>query len=202
MSRTETETVVLAEPHSSIPLRARSPHPHDSPVDVDKAQIELTDFSRQAFQEATDNLKSRSAVQDHTHDPRSSPPSNTEPDPSGDLLSTKAKRLRYRLQFGTLCSALFLAGWNDGTTGPLLPRIQEVYHVRFPTLDSYCHWGHCSKLKFVLGRICGGLFDFRIRCYRKSTLMDDQDRTLLTIQPFHSIVVGCHLSSSRKCLSY
>ncbi|KZT71856.1 MFS general substrate transporter [Daedalea quercina L-15889] len=28
-----------------------------------------------------------------------------------------------------MCLALFLAGWNDGTTGPLLPRIQKVYHV-------------------------------------------------------------------------
>ncbi|KAH9478786.1 hypothetical protein JR316_0009247 [Psilocybe cubensis] len=30
-------------------------------------------------------------------------------------------------QFLSLCLTLFLAGWNDGTTGPLLPRIQEVY---------------------------------------------------------------------------
>ena len=29
----------------------------------------------------------------------------------------------------TLCWSLFLAGWNDGSTGPLLPRIQTVYHV-------------------------------------------------------------------------
>jgi hypothetical protein len=33
------------------------------------------------------------------------------------------------LQYASLCWSLFLAGWNDGTTGPLLPRIQEVYHV-------------------------------------------------------------------------
>uniref|UniRef100_A0A8H7XWM1 Major facilitator superfamily (MFS) profile domain-containing protein n=1 Tax=Psilocybe cubensis TaxID=181762 RepID=A0A8H7XWM1_PSICU len=32
-------------------------------------------------------------------------------------------------QFLSLCLTLFLAGWNDGTTGPLLPRIQEVYKV-------------------------------------------------------------------------
>lgn len=45
-------------------------------------------------------------------------------DPS--LPSTK---LRERIQFFALCYAMFLLGWNDGTTGPLLPRIQEVYHV-------------------------------------------------------------------------
>lgn len=27
------------------------------------------------------------------------------------------------------CWCLFLAGWNDGSTGPLLPAIQEHYHV-------------------------------------------------------------------------
>ena len=43
---------------------------------------------------------------------------------------TNAHRVRARMQFISLCYSLFLAGWNDGTTGPLLPRIQEVYHVR------------------------------------------------------------------------
>lgn len=44
------------------------------------------------------------------------------------------------LQYATLCFTLFLAGWNDGTTGPLLPRMQEHYHVRTHTLlgDSLC----------------------------------------------------------------
>lgn len=34
------------------------------------------------------------------------------------------------LHFATLCWCLFLAGWNDGTIGPLLPRVQGVYDVR------------------------------------------------------------------------
>nr|VWO96590.1 Major facilitator superfamily transporter [Ganoderma boninense] len=42
--------------------------------------------------------------------------------------STPAMRRKARIQFITLCWTLFLAGWNDGTTGPLLPRIQIVYH--------------------------------------------------------------------------
>ena len=42
---------------------------------------------------------------------------------------TKAQRLRARIQFATLCWTLYLAGWNDGSTGPLLPRIQKVYNV-------------------------------------------------------------------------
>ncbi|KIJ59386.1 hypothetical protein HYDPIDRAFT_100851 [Hydnomerulius pinastri MD-312] len=44
---------------------------------------------------------------------------------------TKGQRLRARIQFATLCWTMYLAGWNDGTTGPLLPRIQKVYNVNF-----------------------------------------------------------------------
>lgn len=35
-----------------------------------------------------------------------------------------------RLHFAAICWCFFLQGWNDGTTGPLLPRMQSVYHVR------------------------------------------------------------------------
>jgi hypothetical protein len=43
--------------------------------------------------------------------------------------SSPSHRTRARLQLVSLCWCLFLAGWNDGSTGPLLPRIQLVYHV-------------------------------------------------------------------------
>ncbi|KAF8877278.1 major facilitator superfamily domain-containing protein [Infundibulicybe gibba] len=36
-----------------------------------------------------------------------------------------------RVQFASVCWCIFMAGWNDGSTGPLLPRIQKVYHVGF-----------------------------------------------------------------------
>ena len=42
---------------------------------------------------------------------------------------TRAQRKLARFQYATLLWTLMLAGWNDGTNGPLLPRIQEVYHV-------------------------------------------------------------------------
>lgn len=56
-------------------------------------------------------------------------PSDDVP-PTAVSASTPATRRKARIQFATLCGTLFLAGWNDGTTGPLLPRIQSVYHVR------------------------------------------------------------------------
>lgn len=41
------------------------------------------------------------------------------------VLSWKAKA-----QFASMCFLYFQSGWNDGSTGPLLPRIQAVYDVR------------------------------------------------------------------------
>ena len=47
--------------------------------------------------------------------------------------ATPAMRRRGRIQFATLCWSIFVAGWNDGTLGPLLLRLQAVYHVRTST---------------------------------------------------------------------
>jgi hypothetical protein len=42
---------------------------------------------------------------------------------------TRQQRDTSLIQYVTLLWPMIVAGWNDGTTGPLLPRIQEVYHV-------------------------------------------------------------------------
>jgi len=47
-------------------------------------------------------------------------------------LDSKTSQVLARVQYLSLCFTLFLAGWNDGTIGPLLPRIQEVYNVCTP----------------------------------------------------------------------
>ncbi|KAH9942152.1 MFS general substrate transporter [Epithele typhae] len=39
--------------------------------------------------------------------------------------------LKAHFMYGTLLWTMFLSGWNDGTPGPLIPRIQEVYHIGF-----------------------------------------------------------------------
>ncbi|KAJ7135831.1 major facilitator superfamily domain-containing protein [Mycena epipterygia] len=44
---------------------------------------------------------------------------------------TRRQILLTRGQTITLCWAVFLAGWNGGSLGPLLPRIQQVYHVGY-----------------------------------------------------------------------
>lgn len=42
----------------------------------------------------------------------------------------RAHNRRSAVHYAALCWCFFLCGWNDGTTGPLLPRIQEHYGVR------------------------------------------------------------------------
>ncbi|KAH8822989.1 MFS general substrate transporter [Flagelloscypha sp. PMI_526] len=36
-----------------------------------------------------------------------------------------------KVQLGALIFGMFSIGWNDGTLGPLIPRIQEYYHVNY-----------------------------------------------------------------------
>jgi len=48
---------------------------------------------------------------------------------------TKKQKATESVQSAAVCWCLFLAGWNDGTTGPLLPRIQEVYDVCYPAVS-------------------------------------------------------------------
>jgi len=40
-----------------------------------------------------------------------------------------------RTAFATVCFTLFLNGWNDSSTGPLLPRMQEYYKVGFAVVS-------------------------------------------------------------------
>lgn len=50
-----------------------------------------------------------------------------------DIASDEVKaryRRNGRIQFAALCWLALLIGWNDGTTGPLLPRLQQEYNVR------------------------------------------------------------------------
>ncbi|KAH7913474.1 major facilitator superfamily domain-containing protein [Hygrophoropsis aurantiaca] len=46
-------------------------------------------------------------------------------------LAAKKHTRKAHLQFGSLLWCFFLIGWNDGSLGPLLPRIQEVYKIGF-----------------------------------------------------------------------
>ncbi|TFY65817.1 hypothetical protein EVG20_g5273 [Dentipellis fragilis] len=59
------------------------------------------------------------------------------------------------VQMAAICLSLFLAGWNDGSTGPLLPRIQEVYHVSYGIVSLLFL---SSSLGFILGGVASVYF--------------------------------------------
>lgn len=112
-------------------LRARSPHPPDTPViDVNNETkaIELRDIQKS---------------EDDVSKLEESVPSSTA---AASILHADARtsRRKTNIHFAAMCWSLFMAGWNDGTTGPLLPRIQEVYHVRFGALlNAMLQVSHC-----------------------------------------------------------
>ena len=59
-----------------------------------------------------------------------------ETESSAPVISAEQKALyrrRSRLHFAALCWSFFLEGWNDGSTGPLLPTIQKHYNVSLPS---------------------------------------------------------------------
>ncbi|KAJ7058154.1 major facilitator superfamily domain-containing protein [Mycena amicta] len=58
------------------------------------------------------------------------PPSDP-PVAAAKPVATKRQRNTEKIQLATLCWTLFLAGWNDGSLGPLLPRIQQSYHIGY-----------------------------------------------------------------------
>ena len=85
------------------------------------------------------------------------------------VVQTKAQRLRARIQFATLCWTLYLAGWNDATTGPLLPRIQKVYHVSIILSGIGGLW--TLTWTTWTGQFCCSVSDFCICLHRGSSLL-------------------------------
>lgn len=77
----------------------------------------------------------------------------------------KSRRiLRGRLHFAALCWSFFLEGWNDGSTGPLLPTIQRSYNVRSPLLLA-----HTLSLIILVNTdwICNRVPPFCFQLHRK-----------------------------------
>ncbi|KAF8162489.1 major facilitator superfamily domain-containing protein [Mycena galopus ATCC 62051] len=59
------------------------------------------------------------------------PQTDAELPPVASYQPSERQILLGRVQTAAMCWTVFLAGWNDGTLGPLLPRIQHVYHLGY-----------------------------------------------------------------------
>ncbi|KAG1840112.1 MFS general substrate transporter [Suillus tomentosus] len=62
----------------------------------------------------------------------------------------RTQRTREKIQFVTLCWFVYLEGWNDGSNGPLLPRIQKVYGVGYAIVSLIFI---CACVGFITGAV-------------------------------------------------
>ncbi|KAK0482205.1 MFS general substrate transporter [Armillaria novae-zelandiae] len=86
----------------------------------------------------TTSMNTPTPVRDTSDAEKQIPPENANLDTKLEAdLPQEATPKDYivHVQFAALCWSMFLAGWNDGTTGPLLPRIQEVYNVNYTVVS-------------------------------------------------------------------
>ncbi|KAF5356946.1 hypothetical protein D9756_006376 [Leucocoprinus leucothites] len=73
---------------------------------------------------------------------------------------TRKQVVAERFQLCACFGWAFVIGWNDGSTGPLLPRIQEVYGVGFTVVSMIFV---CTTLGFIVGALMNFWFTERFR---------------------------------------
>ncbi|QRW04844.1 major facilitator superfamily transporter [Ceratobasidium sp. AG-Ba] len=106
--------------------------------------VDALSATRASFSKSRERVASPSpsARARHPHDqeaiemdalgtPKEASVSSTAPDAPVWTMSTKKEWTAISACF--LC--LFMAGWNDATTGPLLPTIQSFYHINFTVVS-------------------------------------------------------------------
>ena len=126
---------------------AEGPDPANDPNAIELPVLTYfgkTDFTSTAFRDANLTLREDGVAGSSAKggDPEvvlsyqtSVPPSiREEEDRASATLSVPAAqkavhRRKSLVHFLALCFCVFGMGWNDGTTGPMLPRIQDHYHV-------------------------------------------------------------------------
>ncbi|KAI9063743.1 hypothetical protein FKP32DRAFT_667910 [Trametes sanguinea] len=112
----------------------------DDGRDVVLNAVELSDFTTRGAQ------GSSTAVQAGNADPEAGSALSQSSSRGGNVEAVQqtapvdasvqaAQRRKGLIHFFALCVCLFVNGWNDGTTGPMLPRIQENYHVGFAVVS-------------------------------------------------------------------
>ncbi|EJD07347.1 MFS general substrate transporter [Fomitiporia mediterranea MF3/22] len=115
------------------------------------ASVEMTTQStRKSFTRSTSRLHDSKAVDVATREvPADGGVALKEKD-EGNTTVTKTPAMiwKARIDFAALCFTLFLAGWDSGTAGPLIPRFQLFYNVNF-TIVSLIFIMNC--VGFLLG---------------------------------------------------
>ncbi|KII87582.1 hypothetical protein PLICRDRAFT_112364 [Plicaturopsis crispa FD-325 SS-3] len=97
------------------------------------APVELEELSAQISSRIS--LEKPSASQNSLRDRNVVGPSAGVDESLNTVAEQKRRARKAHVQFAALCWSMFMAGWNDGSAGPLLPRIQKVYHVGFAVVS-------------------------------------------------------------------
>lgn len=105
-----------------------------------------------------------------------------------DTRTAKQKKAE-RIQLMALFWFAFLVGWNDGSTGPLLPRIQEVYHVTKTSLSSI---NLSVDLSLTSGQLYNRVYDFHMCLWGMCFLfLCTQSSYCNWFNDFEGLPVGC-----------
>ncbi|KAG6918308.1 hypothetical protein DXG01_015400 [Tephrocybe rancida] len=108
--------------------------------------------------------------------------------PIANSSRSKKQTTAAHIQFIACCVPLFLAGWNDGSLGPLLPRIQLVYNV-------ICNIFACEpQFSQVKDQFHSGFSDFRI-CLRGASLQIVGFTLMAPALPFPVFVMAFTINS-------
>lgn len=153
MSQTEVHTLERVRQanssNGSLSINAKVPHISEQETTVQRKphpnndDIELAELTRRSG--SRDAVPATGGAQGSAHEV--------------DVNSPEVKLTAW-LQYSSLCFTLFLAGWNDGTTGPLLPRMQEHYHVSTSRARAK---SHPSEIFYLLDRIRNSLINIRFK---------------------------------------
>ena len=150
----------MSEPTSSSGPANPTEDFQDQITDTKSSDIELTPVSASGSHESQAIATSSAPANEKVHE------APTPTLASGqEILEEKLNvpqpimsghRQRATIHLFTLCWCLFLAGWSDGSLGPLIPRIQQFYNVR-PLCDAILL---NAEIVVVSGRLCVSLGPF------------------------------------------
>lgn len=138
MSVTATETAPAIE-LTRLDTKASSHHSSYRLPVVPKAALEPA-TTGPAASVGEISSRGRTSIEEEAHLP-APPAEGTE----------KEYGRRELLQLAALCWGVFLCGWNDGTLGPMIPRIREAYSVGFTMVSLIfvvACIGYCSGAVF------------------------------------------------------
>ena len=102
---------------------------------------------------------STSRMDDYSTDPENGVEIELQQFLQNDVLAipTRKEARTARAQFLSLCWCLFLMGWINGSTGPLLPSIQKSYNVSEPIfLNLHGATDYTGRVRNSLLGICFG----------------------------------------------